>query len=50
MVNLFEPFNGITFYLASIIFYGLLIAHLIECIVYRDKILQSKDTPIIAFG
>ena len=50
LVNLFEPFNGITFYLASIIFYGFLIAHLIECIVYRDKIIQSKDTPIIAFG
>ena len=50
LVNLFEPFNGITFYLASIVFYGLLIVHLIECIIYRDKILQSKDSPIIAFG
>ncbi len=50
LVNLFEPFNGITFYLASIVFYGLLTAHLIECIIYRDKILQSKDAPIIAFG
>ena len=39
LVNLFEPFNGITFYLASIIFYGLLIAHLIECIVYLIKFL-----------
>ena len=48
LVNLFEPFNGITFYLASIVFYGLLTAHLIECIIYRDKILQSKDAPIIA--
>jgi len=50
LVNLFEPFNGVTFYLASIVFYGLLGAHLIECIIYRDKILQSKDAPIIAFG
>ena len=33
-----------------IVFYGLLTAHLIECIIYRDKILQSKDAPIIAFG
>jgi len=50
IVNLFEPFNGILFYVASGIFYLLLIAHLAECIIYRQKILQSKDSPFVAFS
>ena len=48
--NLFEPFNGILFYLASAIFYLLLIAHLVECVVYRKKILQSNDSAFVAFS
>ena len=48
IVNLIEPFNGWIFYLASSIFYILLIAHLIECIIYRNKILRS-DSPPVAF-
>ena len=43
IVNLFEPFNGPLFYISSAIFYLLLIAHVVECFVYRDKILKSKD-------
>ena len=43
IVNLFEPFNGILFFIASGIFYLLLIAHLAECVIYRQKILQSND-------
>jgi uncharacterized protein YhhL (DUF1145 family) len=50
IVNLFEPFNGILFYVASGIFYLLLIAHLAECIIYRQKILQSNDSPFVAFS
>ena len=50
MVNLFEPFNGWLFYLASGIFYLLLIAHLVECVICRDKILNSDDSPFVAFS
>ena len=50
MVNLFEPFNGWLFYLASGIFYLLFIAHLVECVIYRNKILNSDDSPFVAFS
>lgn len=50
IVNLFEPFNGWLFYLASGIFYLLLIAHLVECVICRDKILNSDDSPFVAFS
>jgi len=50
IVNLLEPFNGILFYIASIIFYLLLIAHLAECIIYREKILKSNDSAFVAFS
>ncbi len=50
IVNLFEPFNGWLFYLASGIFYLLLIAHLVECVIYRDIILNSNDSPFVAFS
>lgn len=50
IVNLFEPFNGWLFYIASGIFYLLLIAHLVECVVYRNKILKSDDSPLVAFS
>jgi uncharacterized protein YhhL (DUF1145 family) len=50
IVNLFEPFNGILFYLASAIFYLLLIAHLVECVVYRKKILHSNDSAFVAIS
>tara|TARA_B100001250_G_scaffold216428_1_gene185703 strand:- start:258 stop:503 length:246 start_codon:yes stop_codon:yes gene_type:complete len=49
IVNLIEPFNGWIFYLASSIFYILLLAHLIECIIYKNKILRSNDSPPVAF-
>ena len=50
IVNLLEPFNGWLFYFASGVFYLLLIAHLIECVVYRNKILKSQDSPFVAFS
>jgi len=50
IVNLLEPFNGILFYIASIIFYLLLIAHLAECVMYREKILKSNDSAFVAFS
>tara|TARA_B100001113_G_scaffold97487_1_gene78438 strand:+ start:8213 stop:8458 length:246 start_codon:yes stop_codon:yes gene_type:complete len=50
IVNLFEPFNGWIFYVASGVFYLLLIAHFIECLIYRNKILNSKDSPFVAFS
>ena len=50
IVNLLEPFNGWFFYVAFGIFYLLLIAHLVECVIYRNKILKSQDSPFIAFS
>ncbi len=50
IVNLFEPFNGPLFYISSAIFYLLLIAPVVECFVYRDKLLKSKDSPLVAFS
>ena len=50
IVNLLEPFNGILFYIASIIFYLLLVAHLAECVIYREKILKSNDSAFVAFS
>ena len=50
IVNLLEPFSGSLFYIASSIFYLLLIAHLVECIIFRVKIMASKDTPVVAFA
>ena len=50
IVNLFEPFNGWLFYFASGVFYLLLIAHLIECVVYKNKILKSQVSPFVAFS
>ena len=47
IVNLLEPFNGILFYIA---FYLLLIAHLAECVIYRQKILKSNDSAFVAFS
>ena len=50
LVNLLEPFNGWVFYVASGIFYLLLIAHLAECLIFRNKILNSQDSPLVAFS
>jgi uncharacterized protein YhhL (DUF1145 family) len=50
IVNLFEPFNGWVFYVAAAVFYLLLIAHLIECVIYRNKILKSNDSALVAFS
>jgi uncharacterized protein YhhL (DUF1145 family) len=36
IVNLIEPFNGWIFYVAFGIFYLLLFAHLIECIILQE--------------
>ncbi|MDC1164479.1 DUF1145 domain-containing protein [Gammaproteobacteria bacterium] len=50
IVNLLEPFNGISFYIASVVFYLLLIAHVAECVIYRQKILKSNDSAFVAFS
>ena len=50
IVNLFEPFNGWLYFVGLGIFYILLVAHLIECLVYRNKILKSQDSPFVAFS
>ena len=50
IVNIVEPFNGPLFYIATAIFYLLLIAHLVEGVGYRKKILSSTDTPFVAFS
>ena len=41
---------GILFYIASVIFYLLLIAHVAECVIYRQKILKSNDSAFVAFS
>jgi uncharacterized protein YhhL (DUF1145 family) len=50
IVNIFEPFNGWVDYVGLGVFYILFVAHLIECVVYRDKILKSQDSPFVAFS
>ena len=50
IVNLFEPFSGWLYFIGLGIFYILLVAHLIECLVYRNKILKSQDSPFVAFS
>ena len=50
IVNLFEPFNGWLYFVGLSIFYILFVAHLIECLVYRNKILKSQDSPFVAFS
>ena len=50
IVNLFEPFDGWLYFIGLGIFYILLVAHLIECLVYRNKILKSQDSPFVAFS
>ena len=50
IVNLFETFNGWLYFVGLSIFYVLLVAHLIECLVYRNKILKSQDSPFVAFS
>ena len=50
IVNIFEPFNGWVYYVGLGAFYILFVAHLIECVVYRDKILKSQDSPFVAFS
>ena len=50
IVNNFEPFNGWVYYVGLGVFYILFVAHLIECVVYRDKILKSQDPPFVAFS
>ena len=50
IVNIFEPFAGWLYYLGLGIFYILLIAHLLECLIYRSKVLKSHDPPFVAFS
>ena len=50
IVNLFESFNGWLYFVGLSIFYILLVAHLIDCLVYRNKILKSQDSPFVAFS
>ena len=50
IVNLFEPFSGWLYFIGLGIFYILLVAHLVECLVYRNKILKSQDSPFVAFS
>ena len=38
LVNLFEPFNGLLGLIASLVFYLLLIAHIVEIFIFNKKI------------
>ena len=49
-INAFNPFTNIfIFWLITLIFYGLIAAHIIECIVFRKKIINSPSGALMAF-
>jgi uncharacterized protein YhhL (DUF1145 family) len=50
IVNIFEPFNGWVYYVGLGVFYILFVAHLAECVIYKNKILKSEDSPLVAFS
>ena len=49
-LNLSAPFSNFYFFwIVTVTFYGLLLVHLIECIVYKEKIMNGPKTPILGF-
>ena len=49
-INLSAPFSNFYFFwIVTTIFYGLFLAHLIECIVYRDKIINGPKNSFFGF-
>ena len=50
-INLTIPFDNIyLFWTISIIFYGLVFAHLVESIIFRKKIINGPKGPWIGFS
>tara|TARA_B100000768_G_scaffold177912_1_gene192836 strand:+ start:6299 stop:6550 length:252 start_codon:yes stop_codon:yes gene_type:complete len=50
-INLTTPFDNIyLFWTISIIFYGLVFAHLVESIIFRKKIINGPKGPWIGFS
>ena len=49
IINFFMPFAGFLNYFATFIFWLLLISHLIECVILKERILSSTDAPVKAF-
>ena len=44
-LNLSAPFSNFYFFwIVTVTFYGLLFVHLIECIVYKEKIMNAFST------
>lgn len=44
LINIFSPFsNSVLFWIASLIFYFLVVVHIAECIIYRNKIIDGPD-------
>ena len=47
LINIFSPFNNsLLFWVASLIFYFLVVVHIAECIIYRNKIIEGPDAKL----
>ena len=44
LINIFSPFNNsLLFWVVSLIFYFLVVVHIAECIIYRNKIIEGPN-------
>lgn len=47
LINIFSPFNNsLLFWVVSLIFYFLVVVHIAECIIYRNKIIDGPDAKL----
>ena len=47
LINIFSPFNNsLLFWVVSLIFYFLVVVHIAECIIYRNKIIGGPDAKL----
>ena len=47
LINIFSPFNNsLLFWVVSLIFYFLVVVHIAECIIYKNKIIDGPDAKL----
>lgn len=47
LINIFSPFNNsLLFWVVSLIFYFLVVVHIAECIIYKNKIIVGPDAKL----
>ena len=47
LINIFSPFNNsLLFWVVSLIFYFLVVVHIAECIIYRNKIIEGPNAKL----